>query len=503
MRKQILPIAGCLCGALLTMSCNKFLDPSPTDVLTPDNFYKSKSDAISAVNGVYAQMPYTYLFWWYLTDLPCDVLFANAGFGADGHQFADYNLDKTLHWFNDEWVDFYITIDRANIVIAKVPAIQMDPTRRASVIGEAKFLRALTYFHLVSFFGDVPLVLTEITNAAQAKLPRTPKAQVYAQIIADLQAAAQTLPASWSTNTDIGRATSGAATALLAKVYLYQGDWNHAAQYAGQVISSGHYSLNAVYNDNFSISKELSNPEDIFSIQYGSPETVTGVVGQVQLLFGLPSGFPGGDAYAIEQMMPSYVNSFTATDARGDHGTFMVPPYHIATAGYDTTLTWAVPTGAAPRKPLDETDNQNMHARSWEQQGNFQHFLRYSDVLLMYAEAVNEGGPAVGGMTASKALDMVRQRGDSNASSTVGLSQASFRDTLRAERGKEFGLEGQCWFDLQRWGIMDAVSRAKQAELGVIAAGETSVHGAQGTPYYPIPQSQINLDPALTQNPGW
>jgi len=229
MRKRLLSIAGCLCGALLTGSCNKFLDPNPTDVLTPDNFYKSASDAVSAVNGVYAQMPYTYLFWWYMTDLPCDVLFANAGFGADGHQFADYNLDKTLHWFNDEWVDFYITIDRANIVIAKVPAIQMDPTERARVIGEAKFLRALTYFHAVSFFGDVPLVLTEITNATQAKLPRTPKAQVYTQIIADLQSAAQSLPASY-TGTDVGRATSGAATALLAKVYLYRGDWNNAAK---------------------------------------------------------------------------------------------------------------------------------------------------------------------------------------------------------------------------------------------------------------------------------
>jgi hypothetical protein len=502
MRKQILPIVGCLCGALLTGSCNKFLDPNPTDVLTPDNFYKSGTDAISAVNGVYAQMPYTYLFWWYMTDLPCDVLFANAGFGADGHQFADYNLDKTLHWFNDEWVNFYITIDRANIVIAKVPGIQMDATTRARVVGEAKFLRALTYFHLVSFFGDVPLVTTEITNAAQAKLPRTPKAQVYAQIISDLQAAAQSLPASY-TGTDVGRATSGAATTLLAKVYLYQKDWTHAAQVAGQVITSGQYSLNPVWNDNFSIPKELTNPEDIFSLQYGSPETVTGVIGQVQLLFGLPSGFPGGDAYAIEQMMPSYVNSFSASDVRGDHGTFMVPPYHISTAGYDTTITWGVPSGAAPRKPLDETDKQNMHARSWEQQGNFQHFLRYADVLLMYAEAVNEGGTPVGGMTASRALDLVRQRGDANASSTASLGQGAFRDTLRIERGKEFGLEGQCWFDQQRWGTLDAVARLKQAELGTVAPGETSVHGAQGVPYYPIPQAQINLDPALTQNPGW
>src|SRR4029077_19737414 len=93
----------------------------------------------------------------------------------------------------------------------------------------------------------------------------------------------------------VGGASSGAATALLAKVYLYLGDWNNAAKYAGQVINSGTYSLNARYNDNFTISKQNTNPENIFSVNFGSPETVTGVVGSISILFGLPSGFPGGD----------------------------------------------------------------------------------------------------------------------------------------------------------------------------------------------------------------
>jgi hypothetical protein len=501
MRKRLLPLLGCVIGAAIVgTSCNKFLDPSPTDVLTPDNFYKSSSDAVSAVNAAYAQMPYTYLYYFYIGDISGDDLMADAGFGSDGHQLADYTFDKTLWTLDNQWSNAYITINRCNIVIQLVPGIQMDPTLRARVIGEAKFIRALSYFMLVSMFGDVPLVTTQITNAKNAQLGRTPKAQVYALIESDLQAAAASLPASYS-GADIGRATSGAATALLAKVYLYLGDWNNAAKYAGQVINSKAYSLNKVYNDNFSISKQNSNPENIFSVNFGSPETVTGVVGSISLLFGLPSGFPGGDAYGLEFVLPSVVNSFSATDQRGNGASFMTSPYTIK-HGPDsgTTVQWIAPPGAALHKPLDETDPQNMEHRSWEQQPNYQPILRYADVLLIYAEAVANGGTQTA-MSAATALDLVRLRGDSLASPSAG--SADFMDTLRVERRKEFIYEGQRWFDLARWGILDQALRAKQAEILTIYPNEfKAVHGVTST-IYPIPQTEINSDPALTQNAGW
>lgn len=504
MRTRLLPVLGVIIGAIAATSCNKFLDPNPTDVLTSTNFYKDSSDAVSAVNAAYAQMPYTYLYFFYLGDISGDDLMADAGFGSDGHQLADYTFDNTLWTLDYVWSNEYITINRANIVIQNVPGITMNPAAKARVIGEAKFIRALSYFTLVSFFGDVPLVTTTITNAHAANLPRTPKAQVYALIESDLQAAATALPAAYATSADVGRATSGAAQALLGKVYLYLADWNDAATWEGKVINNtaaSKYALNASYNDNFRIASQSSNPENIFSIDFGSPETVTGLVGSISLLFGLPSGFPGGDAYGLEFVLPSVVNLYSPTDTRGNHATFMISPYTTSCV-VDTTIAWTAPPGAAIHKPLDECDHQNMTSRSWEQQPNYQPIIRYADVLMMYAEAVAEGGTATAG-PASAALDAVRRRGDPSATSTAGLGNGAFIDTLRVERRKEFVYEGQRWFDLSRWGILDQALRAKQAEILTIYPTEfPSVHGAPHA-LFPIPQVEINAEPALTQNPGW
>ena len=500
---RLLPVLGCVLGAsLVATSCNKFLEPQPTDVLTPDNFYKSGDDAISAVNAAYAQMPYTYLYFFYLGDISGDDLMADAGFGSDGHQLADYTFDKTLWTIDYVWSNEYITINRANIVLDKVPGIQnMGAPLKARVLGEAKFLRALSYFTLVSMFGDVPLVTTEITNAKLGVVPRTPKAQIYALIESDLQSAAASLPATYD-GADAGRATSGAALALLGKVYLYLGDWNNAAKYEGQVINTGTYHLNAVYNDNFKIATQNTNPENVFSVDYGSPETVTGYIGQVALLFALPNGFPGGDAYSLELVLPSFVNLFSTTDTRGNGADFMVSPYHLNSPFVDTIVTWNSPPGAAPHKPLDETDHENMTARSWEQQPNYQPIIRYADVLMMYAEAVAQGGTATAG-GASAALDQVRLRGDPAATSTGGLGPAAFMDTLRVERRKEFFYEGIRWFDLSRWGLLNSALTAKQAEILTIYPGEfTKPHGVPSS-LYPIPQTEINSDPLLTQNAGW
>jgi starch-binding outer membrane protein, SusD/RagB family len=499
--RLLLPALGCALAVIAGASCNKFLDPQPSDVITSENFYKSATDAVSAVNGAYAQMPYTYLYFFYLGDISGDDLMADPGFGSDGHQLADYTFDKTLWTIDYVWSNEYITINRCNIVLDRVPAIQMEPGLKARVLGEARFLRALSYFTLVSMFGDVPLVTKEITDAKLGVVPRTPKAQVYALIESDLQSAATSLPATYGSS-DAGRATSGAALALLGKVYLYLKDYNNAAKYLGQVINSGTYRLNAAFYDNFRIATQNANPENVFSVDYGSPETVTGYIGQVALLFGLPNGFPGGDAYSLELVLPSFVNSFSATDSRGNGASFMTPPYHIKSPFVDSTITWNSPPGAAPHKPLDETDHQNMTSRSWEQQPNYQPIIRYADVLMMYAEAVAEGGTGTAG-TASAALDQVRQRGDSMATSTASLGPAAFIDTLRVERRKEFFYEGIRWFDLSRWGILDQTLRKKQAEILTIYPGEfNAVHGVPSA-LYPIPQTEIHSDPLLSQNPGW
>ncbi|HET7186850.1 MAG TPA: RagB/SusD family nutrient uptake outer membrane protein [Gemmatimonadaceae bacterium] len=492
--RRAITLLGCL-SALGLGACDNFLAPKPTDVLAPENFYASAADAVSAVNAVYSQTQWVYFFYWYQSDVASDDIFATSNFGADGHQLASYTFDPTLWSIDNVWSNAYITINRANIVLDRVPPIVMDPVQRARVLGEAHYLRALMNFELVRLFGDVPLIEHEAKSVADAQVPRTPAAQVYALIVSDLQTAITQLPPSYS-GTDLGRATSGAAQALLAKVYLNQRDYTNAAKYAGQVMSSGRYSLNARWLDNFKISTEFVNPESIFEINYGAPEQTAGVVGSVQALFSLPSGFPGGDAYGLMQVNPQLIALYAANDQRGNGATYMTSPY---TDALGRTATWGVPNGAAFHKWLDETDSKNMTARSWQQEPNNWIIQRYADVLLIYAEAVNAGGAATAG-SAEAALNLVRAR--AGIPTVSGLSATALSDSIRVERRREFAFEGQRWFDLSRWGVLDAVVRAKTTQMQTLFPGETSVHGAPSN-LYPIPSGQINSNPQLTQNTGW
>ncbi|HEY4955582.1 MAG TPA: RagB/SusD family nutrient uptake outer membrane protein [Gemmatimonadaceae bacterium] len=487
-------ILSCL-TALSVAGCDQFLEPKPTDVLAPENFYRSAADAVSAVNSVYSQSQWVYFWIWYESDVASDDIFATPNYGADGHQLASYTFDPTLWSIDDLWTNAYITINKANIVLDRVPPIEMDVTERNRVLGEAHYLRALMYFQLVRMFGDVPLMEHEAKSVADAKIARTPAAQVYALIVSDLQTAMTDLSPSYS-GADLGRATSGAATSLLAKVYLNQKDYNNAAKFAGQVMSSGQYSLNARWLDNFKISDEFVNPESIFEINYGAPEQTPGVVGSVQTLFSLPSGFPGGDAYGLMQVNPDLIALYSANDQRGNGATYMTSPYVTALGD---TATWGVPNGAAFHKWLDETDSKDMTARSWQQMPNNWIIQRYADVVLIYAEAVNSGGTAING-PAEAALNQVRARAGIPAVS--GLGAAALTDSIRVERRREFAFEGQRWFDLSRWGILDAIVKAKTQQMQTLFPGETLVHGAPSN-LFPIPNGQINSNALLTQNPGW
>jgi hypothetical protein len=488
-------ILGCLAVLVFAAGCKDFISPKPNDVLTTENFYKTASDAVAAVNAVYSQTKWTYwLGYWYMSDIATDDIIASANFGSDGHRMADYVFDAQEWPLGDAWGGRYSVINKANAVLDRVPAISMDDALKARLLGEARYLRALAYFDLVRFFGDVPLVEHEVTKVSGLGLARTPSAQVYALIVSDLQAAAAALPASYSVG-DIGRVTSGAALSLLAKVYLNQKDYTHAAQTAGQVITSGHYSLNATWKDNFRIADEITNPESIFEINYDA--TLDPGAGSIMQLFSMPSGYPGGDAYGLMQATPSLIALFAPNDVRGNHGTFMISPY---TDEMGRTVTWTMPPGPAFDKYLDENNPQNMTSRGWVQQANNWIVQRYADVLLIYAEAVNEGGAPTSAGSAQSAFNAVRTR--AGLAAVNGLSQGAFRDSLRVERRREFVFEGQRWFDLSRWGTLDAAIRAKTAEVSALMPGETTVHGVPST-LMPVPQSELDINHSLKQNEGW
>ncbi len=497
-RTNLLSMLGALATVAFASSCDSFLDPTPSDVLTPENFYRTSSDAVAAVNGVYEQVKWSYwLGFWYISDIATDDIFAAPRFGSDGHRMSDWIFDSTEWPMGDVWGSAYKIINRANVVLDRVPAITMDPALRTRVLGEAHFLRALAYFDLVRCFGDVPLIEHEVKSLDGLRVSRTPAAQVQALIVSDLQEAISGLPPSYS-GSDVGRVTRGAAQALLAKVYLTAKDWTNAAQLAGQVMASQRYSLLPNWKDNFKIATKITNSESIFEINYDG--VLDPGAGSVHTLFSLPSGFPGGDAYGLMTVAPSLAALFDSGDTRGLHGTFITTPYKDALGD---SVTWTDPPanlGPAFNKYLDETDFENMHTRAWVRQANDWIVLRYADVLLMYAEAVNEGGTATAG-TAEAALSLVRVR--AGRVPVSGLSQGVFRDLVRLERRREFVFEGQRFFDLVRWGVLDSAIRAKTAELHVIDPLEIPIaHGVKGT-LLPIPLSELNINPNLTQNPGW
>jgi starch-binding outer membrane protein, SusD/RagB family len=467
-RTKLFSLLGGLAALAFAPSCDRFLDPNPSDVLAPESFYKTSADAVAAVNGIYAQAkgPYSLAFW-YLSDVATDDIIAAPRFGADGHRMSNYTFDAT-EWPLAEygvWGGFYGLINQANAVLDRVPAITMDVSLRTRLLGEAHFLRALTYFNLVRFFGDVPLLDHEVKSVKGLAVSRTPVADVYALIVSDLRGAAAALPASY-TGANVGRATRGAALALLTKVYLTRQDWTNAAQTAGE----------------------------IFEINYDG--VLDPGAGSVHTLFSIPYSYPGGEGYGLMYITPSLQRLYDSTDTRGDNGTFMTKP-HIDQLGQ--TVSWVDPPGAAFNKYLDETDFQNMHTRDWQKQSNNWIVLRYADVLLMYAEAVNEGGPAAS-MTAEQALNAVRVR--AGIPPVLGLSQTAFRDAVRLDRRREFVFEGQRWFDLARWGVLNAAILAKTAEVRTIDSLETGVHGVKGD-LFPIPQSERDINHNLTQNPGW
>ena len=494
LRRAVLALAGAvaLAGG---GACGDFLSPRPTDVLTPENFYRTSADAVAATNAVYEQTKWSYwLAFWYVSDVATDQVLASPNFGGDGQRASSYTFDAREWFVGDIWTNAYRTVNRANAAIGRVPSIAMEEGLRARLVAEARFLRANAYFNLVRFFGDVPLLTEEVTSLEGLRVARTPAAQVYQTIVADLEAAAAALPASYGGG-EAGRATSGAARALLARVRLTQRDWNAAAQAAGAVVQSGRYRLAPDFRDVFRVATELQNPENIFSINYDA--TLDPGAGSVVTLFTLPSGFPGGDAYGLVQVLPSSQARFAAEDRRGLGATFITSPY---TDALGRRVTWGVPAGAALVKYLDQSNTQNMTARGWTQQANDWKVLRYADVLLMYAEAVNEGGSPAGGLTAEAALNQVRAR--AGIAPVSGLSQAAFRDTVRVERLRELFFEGHRWFDLARWGILNERIRAKQEELARLNPGSVTPRGVPGT-LLPIPQGEINVNPLLTQNPGW
>lgn len=469
---------------LLSTSCSDFLKEDPENLVATSNYYTTEQDAIAAVNSIYAYLGsydasrgntagiYHSTFWLTL-GLASDEIINNQLGTPQYDQLATFSYNADNAALLEIWRIHYKTIYLANIAIDRIPLIDMDPALQDRLLNEAKFLRGLLYFNMVRMFGEIPLVISE-------DAPLNPEAaavsDIYDQIITDLTDAAS-LPVDG--DIEQGRASSGAAKGILAKVYLRLGEFQLAANTAKEVIDSGQYDLWDDFTEAFDISSR-GGKEAVFSVGFGDGGGAISFweVGQFNVRL-LPTelsrkvdGITNTQGWQIG--LPDLYNSYEDIDERKE-GTFMTN--FIASDG--TTIN------------LDKIYIDKYWDREADPTagGSFNDFpvLRYSDVLLVYAEAqarLNNFSAA------NEYLNMVRERASLDEVNVSDME--GFIEILLSERRKEFVAEGIRWFDLTRLEkLEEAVQKAKNINVG--------------SQYYlfPIPQRERDVNPNLPQNQGF
>jgi starch-binding outer membrane protein, SusD/RagB family len=500
MKKMCRIISGLfvVAGMLAYGGCSKFLDKQPAGVEASTNFFQTEDQANRALIAAYGAIAWQYSAdggnWfnqWMIGDIVSDDA-QKGGEGpadiADLEQLRRFQANPQNSIIAPQWQVPYIGIYRANLVIDNVPNIDMDTTLRSRFVAEAKFLRAWSYFILVKSFGDVPLVLHRLA-AGEYCQARTPKAQVWAQIETDLSEAADVLPlkSEYDASVDAGRATKGAAQALLVKAYVYQGKFADAEPLAKEIIDGAEYDLEPNFSDNFDPNNE-NGLESIFELQYliDPADSWTNTnQGQIFSVFQGDRSDPYFPGWGFDCPTQSLVNEFEPGDKRKAATVYTVGDIIYAnTPAADTIKTMSSPTGYMSRKYLlgyqpDEVPDMANAPNNWRA-------IRYSDVLLFYAEALNENGKAAEARTE---LNKVRARAGLTGV-PAGLSKDSLKTLIFHERRVEFACEGQRFWDVVRQGRGAAVfgSMGFQANRNEVFA---------------IPQVEIDVCPSIIQNPNY
>jgi hypothetical protein len=484
------------CGALLLSlgllsGCGeKFLEEAPTDQVTDANFYKTTTDAIQATNAVYSELGKAGQYnssLWGIGDIGSDLSTTGGGGGGDGieqQQLDNFNIPTTNPLTTRLWGSCFIGIGRANIVLEKVPNMSIDPAIQTRSIGEAKFLRAKYYFDLVRAFGDVPLLTALPKTLEEVTVPRTPAAQVYALIEQDLIDASATLPPSYSGD-DLGRATKWSAAALLAKVYLTEGKMAEAATQARNVINNSGKSLWDNYGDNFKVANE-NGKESLFEVQYvaGRNQWTQDGLGWSGNEFMGPRGqgiVPQG-GYGFNIPEPDFVAGYEAGDTRRA-ATIWMPGDKYPDDRVQPASLPGSPNGYGVKKWFVGKVNTNI----WDSELNIP-VIRLAEVYLILAEAV---GPTTEGL---EAINKVRKRAFGGAAGhdiAAGINPEDFKRAVWKERKYELAFEMDRWFDMKRTGELLTSPQLK-------AKGVKSFNVL-----LPIPQSERDVNPALTQNPGY
>jgi starch-binding outer membrane protein, SusD/RagB family len=496
-----------------SFSCRKSLESLNPNEPDETNFWKTENDALLGVNAVYANAYRNGTFARWITVVLNPR--SDDGFASTGWPPLRETVDFTLLDYNFEvpnhiWDHHYRGIYRANQVIANVPNITMDETLKKRYIAEAKFHRAFYYFYLVTLWGNVPLVLQP---SKPTDLPfQAKEAETWVQVEKDLSEAIPDLPLSYN-DVNVGRVTRGAAYAMLGKAYMQQRKWQQAVD-AFQWIVEGEgrtlYDLVANYRDNFLHTTE-NNKESIFEIQFKAQQSTTddddlnsNMGNQRGPFFGPGNGAGFNDMEMHRWVIYEFTQDSTVSGQRD--------PRLASTAIFDSMdvrgPNFTTIYGRTFSSMLSPTDK-----RVWYRKYQNDYFLtgetfegpinvrviRLGDVLLMYAEALNEVNRTT---DAYKHVDRVRERAGLQKLSVKkpGLSQAQFRAQIMHERITELTGESTRWLDLARWGYFDDQAKINELKTRDFEFNNFRINKHK---WFPILQSELDINPNLVQNPNY
>jgi tetratricopeptide (TPR) repeat protein len=507
-------------AAFIFPACKKDLEIGNPNTPTTDVFWKTANDAQLGINAIYSTFHREGLSRWlyFMTLIRSDEGYSTSPNSAivnvyDAFHITDYNDYLVTSVYQDD----YFGINRANQVLDNVPAITMDETSKAQLLAEAKFLRGFFYYNLATLYGNVPLLLQ--ASKLYEYPPTSSQDSVFAQAESDFTDAIAGLPASYGAS-NLGRATKGAAYVMLGKCYMQQKNYP-AAQQALQYLTEGdgknQYSLVSDYRNNF-IETSENNSESIFEFQHAANPNDTHdddvAPGSDNLNYGTsippffspsPIGFTDGEArrWVVWEFLKEKTTGgardprlpatflYDSTDERGPDFTMA---FGTAWSNLDLSSDPSVPHSNTKevcfRKELDDA---TMNAEVFHSGNNYR-YVRYADVLLLYAEALNAMGQTT---QAYPYVDMVRARAGLAPLSTAmpGLSQDQFLAQLKHERITELTGEGHRFEDLARWGDLGPQLASRDPGFANFVVGRDEL--------LPIPQFDLDVNPNLKQNPQY
>ncbi len=504
--------------AVVTTSC---VDDEDLTQLDPNNdavdsFWKTDQDALEGINAVYGSLltDGTYMRSTpLLLDAKADDSRTNSPWPSMynvGH-FNSNVADAAIYGWAFE--TYYQGIYRANQVLTNVPDIQFEnEALKNRILGQAYFLRGLYLFHAVNMFKNVPIPLD-----VEVYHPQKSNEEGWAQVIADFKTAAELLPNSYVGVTGLdagqkGRATKGAALGYLGKAYLFTKDFTNARTTFKQVIDLGVYSLVSNYRDNFTTANE-NNLESLFEVQFsrdaggvdlgwgGAPASGWGKTSARAITYA-PRAFGWTDVQPTWALFNEFQEEKTKTgdvDPRLDATIFYNKP-GTKLYGRDFAAFYASSPGDLNDlfcRKYQNSDGEFADEYDWRS-GINERLLRYADILLMYAETLNETGDTPGAYTY---IQMVRNRVNlpDLSATKPGMNQDQMREQIGHERFLEFPLEGHRFDDIRRWGWLQnptklAWLKTRDAEFNSYTAGRE---------YFPIPQLEMDNNPGTKQNDSY